>query len=122
MISYKNGRNGAIVERVGAIRLHNFKVADNLEAGIEWSLSDDVVDGYASVEGGLIVGRSPNTEDILDNSPSVMGFVGPRTEGLRVNGLKFYNFDFPGLSAAISTCSHCFHDNASDSGARTVRY
>lgn len=122
MISYKNGRNGAIVERVGAIRLHNFKVADNLEAGIEWSLSEDVVDGYASVEGGLIVGRSPNTEDILDNSPSVMGFVGPRTEGLRVNGLKFYNFDFPGLSAAISTCSHCFHDNATDSGARTVRY
>jgi hypothetical protein len=50
MISYKNGRNGAIVERVGAIRLHNFKVADNLEAGIEWSLSEDVVDGYASVE------------------------------------------------------------------------
>jgi hypothetical protein len=51
-----------------------------------------------------------------------MGFVGPRTEGLRVNGLKFYNFDFAGTSAAISTCSHCFHDNATDSGARTVRF
>ena len=29
LVSYKNGRNGAIAERVGAVQFHNFKTADN---------------------------------------------------------------------------------------------
>lgn len=44
---WKNQRNGAIAERVGDVRFKNFKVADNLLAGIEVSVSNDVEDGYA---------------------------------------------------------------------------
>jgi len=120
LISYKNGRNGAIAERIGAMKFHNFKTADNMEAGIEISLTEDVVDGYASIEGGMVVGKTSNSESSLDGL-SPIGFVGPRTEGFRVNGLKFYNFDF-NKAAGISTCSHCHHDNATDSGSRTVRF
>jgi hypothetical protein len=35
--------------------------------------------------------------------------------------VSFYSFDFAS-AAAISTCSHCWHDDATDSGARTVRF
>ena len=44
---WKNNRNGAIAERVGDVRFNNFKTADNLLAGMEFSLTDDYGDGYA---------------------------------------------------------------------------
>ena len=39
-LGYKNGRNGAIAERVGDVRFIDFKTADNILAGIEFSLTD----------------------------------------------------------------------------------
>jgi len=33
--------------------------------------------------------------------------------------VKFYNFDWNN-AAALGTCSHCFHDAATDEGARTI--
>ena len=45
--SYKNQQNGAIAEEVGDVRFENFKVADNLIAGIEFSNTDVTMDGTA---------------------------------------------------------------------------
>jgi hypothetical protein len=39
--------NGAIVEKVGDVRFYNFKVSDNLECGIEFSLTGETTDGKA---------------------------------------------------------------------------
>ena len=39
---FKNQRNGAIAEKVGDVRWENFKVADSLTAGLEFSLVSDV--------------------------------------------------------------------------------
>jgi len=50
---------------------------------------------------------------------TVWGFIGARNEWLTVKDVGFYNFDF-GESAAIGTCSHCFHAAATDSGGRTL--
>ena len=41
---WKNGRNGAIFELVGKVSVTNLKAADNVLAGIEFSLSNEVVD------------------------------------------------------------------------------
>jgi hypothetical protein len=38
-----------------------------------------------------------------------------------VNDVKFYNFDWND-AAALGSCSHCFHDAATDQGARTVSF
>jgi len=40
LTSFKNNRNGAIAERVGAVEWHNFKTADNKLAGMEFSIVD----------------------------------------------------------------------------------
>ncbi len=61
LVSWKNGRNGAIAERVGAVQFHNFKTADNVLAGIEFSLTEDIRDDYAKVVGGLVIGRTENS-------------------------------------------------------------
>lgn len=45
--SWKNNRNGAIAEKVGDVRFVNFKVADNLVGGIEFSLTGETMDGTA---------------------------------------------------------------------------
>ena len=45
--SYMNQQNGAIAEEVGDVRFENFKVADNLIAGIEFSNTDVTMDGTA---------------------------------------------------------------------------
>ena len=44
--SYKNQMNGAIAELVGDVRWLNFKVADNLIAGLEFSVCT-TMDGTA---------------------------------------------------------------------------
>jgi hypothetical protein len=49
----------------------------------------------------------------------VRGIVTPRSENFTVQDVTFYNYDFK-KSTAFWTCSHCFHDAATDSGARTV--
>ena len=67
LVSYKNKRNGAIVERAGAIEWINFKVADNMEVGMEMSRTDDNKQGgWAKITGGLVIGKSENTEEALE--------------------------------------------------------
>jgi len=78
--SYKNQRNGAIALDIGAVRFENFKVSDNLLAGIEVELTDNVRDGNAKVDGALIIGHSDNAEEMTAMFPS-RGVIGPRTEG-----------------------------------------
>jgi len=94
-------------------------VADNLLAGIEFSLTDMHGDNTTRVDNALIIGRTNNT-DIYLNSATPFGFIGPRTENFRIENSRFFNFDW-GEAAALSSCSHCFHGAATDSGARTVR-
>jgi hypothetical protein len=45
--SWKNRGDGATFDRVGDVRLLNFTAADNLESGIEYSLTDLTPDGTA---------------------------------------------------------------------------
>jgi cell surface hyaluronidase len=44
-LGYSNNDNGAIAERVGDVRFTNFKVADNIMTGIEFSIAGEVMDG-----------------------------------------------------------------------------
>jgi hypothetical protein len=120
LTSWKNGRNGAIAERVGDVRFHNFKVADNKLAGIEFSLTDEYGDNTTTINNALIIGRTNNSETALEMSRP-FGIIGPRTENFRVDNVRFFNFDW-NEAAALSSCSHCFHPAATDSGARTIRF
>ena len=115
--SWKNGKNGAIAERVGAVEFIDFKTADNKVAGIEVSVSSDMIDGYTKIVDALVVGRSSNADSSTLNS-SPHGIITPRTENFTIDGARFYNFDFAG-AAALGDCSHCFHGASTDSGART---
>lgn len=83
------------------------------------SVTSEAGDDMAGAYNSLVIGRSANTEALLEkNSPH--GIVTPRTEDCVVRGAKFFNYDFKN-SAAFSSCSHCWHDQATDSGARTVK-
>lgn len=117
LTSYKNGRNGAIAERVGAVEFHDFKTADNILAGIEFSLSENMLDGYAKIVDAVVIGKTTNADsETLGASPH--GIITPRTEGFTIDGTRFYNYNF-NEAAALGDCSHCFHPAATDSGART---
>jgi hypothetical protein len=118
--SFKNHRNGAIAERVGDVRFENFKVADNLIAGIEFSLTDQTMDGTAMINGAIVVGSSVNADEHTTSSFS-HGIITARTENFQVNDVAFYNFA-EGGKAAIGSCSHCFHPASTDSGARTITF
>ena len=121
--SFKNRRNGAIALDIGAVRFENFKVSDNLLAGIEVELTKNVADGLARIDGALIIGHSELAEDLtFINERTSYGVIGPRTEGFQVHNVKFYNFNKMkgGDRAAIGTCSHCFSAPSTDSGARTL--
>lgn len=120
LTSWKNGRNGAIATRIGDVRFNNFKVADNRLAGIEISECDWHGENTTRIDNALIIGRTNNTELILEESQP-FGIIGPRTDNLRIDNCRFFNWDWK-ETAALSTCSHCWHDQETDSGARTVRF
>jgi hypothetical protein len=120
-VGWKMGRNAAITERTGAVVFKNFRVADSGIAGVEFSAIEDIdAEGYAMMEGGMIIGNTRvNDADGLIETSTVWGFIGARHEYLTVKDVSFYNFDFED-SAAIGTCSHCFHPASTDSGGRTL--
>lgn len=120
-VGWKAGRNCAISERTGYVHFSNFKCADSAIAGIEFSDTSEIADGYAKVIGGMVIGNTGvNNEDGTLGTKRVWGIIGPRSEGMTIEGVKFYNFNFAD-SAALGDCSHCFHPASTDSGARTVR-
>jgi len=55
-VGWKNNRNGAIIERAGDVHFNNFKTADNILAGLEFSLTAGLIGEYAQINGALIVG------------------------------------------------------------------
>ena len=85
---------------------------------MEYSITRNIEDGWAKIVGGLVIGRSENSEEALDLA-SPKGVICSRTENFAIEGVKFYNFNY-NAAAAIGTCSHCWHDNNTDSGGRTV--
>ena len=85
---------------------------------MEYSITSNIIDGYAKIVGGLVIGRSENTEEALDWA-SPKGIINSRTEGFTLEGVKFYNFNY-NKASAMGTCSHCWHDNNTDSGGRTI--
>ena len=118
LTAWKNKRNGAIFGKVGDVRVHDFKTADNILAGIEFERSDMAGDNMATIKDSTVVGRTENTEELLDLL-SPCGVITPRTENFTLDGVRFYNYNW-GKASAIGTCSHCFHPAATDSGARTI--
>jgi hypothetical protein len=67
---------------IGAVRFENFKVADNLLAGIEVELTKNVRDGNAKVDGALVIGHSELAEELtMQMDHPTIGIIGPRTEG-----------------------------------------
>ena len=95
LIAWKCGKNGAITERTGHVIFNNFKIADSGIAGIEFSVIEDIVDGYAKVTGGIVIGNTGfNDFNGTTSNRTTWGFIGPRTEGMTVTGTSFYNFDF----------------------------
>jgi len=120
LTSWKNHRNGAIAERVGDVRFNNFKTADNILAGIEFSLTNNGAgDDTAGIYNALVIGKTENTEALLE-SKNPHGIITPRTENFVIRGVKFFNYNW-NSAAALGTCSHCFHPASTDSGARTVK-
>jgi len=50
----------------------------------------------------------------------VFGITGARTENFTIEGASFYNFEHK-KSAALGSCSHCEHPDATSSGAFTFK-
>ena len=88
-------------------------------AGIEFSLTEDVIDGYAKIVDAVVIGKTANADAETD-AASPHGIIGPRTENFTIDGARFYNYNF-NEAAALGECSHCFHPAATDSGARTYK-
>jgi hypothetical protein len=123
---YSNGRNGAIAGGTGAVQFKNFKVADNLLAGIEFEMTKEAkVMDMCFIDGGLVIGKSENAGTALNNA-SPRGIITPRGSDLfGVKNVNFFNWNWTGSgnkAAAIGSCSHCWHGAATDSGARQVTF
>jgi len=50
------------------VRWHNFKTADNILAGMEFTKTTMTMDGTAMIASALAVGKTDNTEELLEMS------------------------------------------------------
>jgi len=80
---------------LGAVEFHNFKVADNLLAGIDMSFAhNQVLDkDIMLVKDALVVGSTPNSEDLLLSGGGTRGIIGPRWDFFTIRNIKFYNLN-----------------------------
>lgn len=118
---YRCGRNGIIASFVGDVKIRNATVVDNILAGIEFEKTLVEEHNKTEVIGGRVIAHS-NSPDFDTSSvlnATLLGIIAPRTDWLHINGPKFYRYS-GSLHGALSTCSHCFHGAATDSGARTI--
>jgi len=76
-------------------------------------------DEMGQIQDSLVVGRSANPDDVIDWANS-HGVITAKSENHIVRNIRFYNFDWND-AAALGSCSHCFREDATDSGARTVK-
>lgn len=111
--------SGATAEQMGAVEWRNFKTADNLLSGLDWSFADpQVLDkDIMLVKDALVIGKTENSEPELTEGPGSRGIIGPRWDFFTMRNVKFYNFDF-GSSGALGDNSLNFV-LVPDSGART---
>jgi len=91
---WMNGRNCFIAKDVADLRVHGFRCADNLEAGVEISVTKDYNLGEPQVRGGIFVGKSSANQHPEIASASPKGIITARTENFAVDGAHFYNFNF----------------------------
>jgi len=78
------------MERSGAVIFKDLKCADNGLAGMEYSLTEDIADGYAKISGGVVVGDTGLTAEVsqyLRSQLQVTGVITPRTENFTVEGV-----------------------------------
>lgn len=97
----------------------NFKVADNILAGVEFEKTAEYGYNHAQLDGALIIGKTTNTEERLDLVAQPHGVIASRSEYLMIKNCRFFNLNWR-AAAGLGTCSHCFHPAATDSGARTT--
>jgi hypothetical protein len=100
---------------VGQVVFKDFKVADNLLAGIEFESCLESTE--IKIKSAIVVGKSTNTETSLD-AASPRGIITPRTDYFKLDAASFINFNF-NTAAALGSCSHCFNEATTDSGGRT---
>jgi hypothetical protein len=117
-LGYKNGRNGVMSEDMGAVVFKNIKTADNGLAGVEVNKVISVWDNMARLEDAVLVGQTTNNAEAT-GSPH--GIIAPQRDGWRAVNVRFYNYDFNN-AAALGSCSHCFSEPATDSGARETKF
>jgi hypothetical protein len=106
---WKCGRNAVIAERMGDVRLFNFKAADNARVNMEMSMTDYYGDNKAQIDGALVIGKSNNVDPVnvdMINTVSPRGVEMPQREFFTVKNVRFYNYNW-NSAAALGTCSHC---------------
>lgn len=91
-VTWKNREDGVLGEKLGSIIFRNMKIADSKHAGFEAYKTNYTTEGV-SVENFMIVGKSNNPETSENFYLESRGIIAPRTNGLSVTNVRFYNFD-----------------------------
>ncbi len=90
-------------------------------AGIDISTSDHAYEDQPTINGSLIVAVSRGNSEEFSKYENARGIITPRTDGLLVNDIQFYNFAGVNMSA-FESCSKCWHPKLMISGGKTTKF
>ena len=91
---WRNNECGFLAEDLGYTTLKDFKIADSKKGGVQIHKTN-LTKEFVILENALIVGISKGNSP---SDPSVYfkdgrGIIAPRTDGFKVDGADFYNFN-----------------------------
>ena len=115
--AWKCKRDGAIGEELGDVWFVDFKVADNILAGLEVTYAHySAWYSTTRVSGAVVVGNSLNTEGLAGGAK---GIIAPQTDGFLIENVRFYNF--ASSQFIFGDSSHSSRCPVLDSGGRLVK-
>ena len=115
--AWKCKRDGAIGEELGDVWFVDFKVADNILAGLEVTYSHySTWYSTTRISGAVVVGNSLNSEDL---NARTKGIIAPQTDGFLIENVRFYNFNSD--QYIFGDSSHSSRCPVLDSGGRLVK-
>lgn len=106
-VLYSNGEAGLLAEQMGNTIFRNLTIADSGLAGMQFHKTNFTKEPVI-VQDCIIIGQTATNGLPLANLSNAYGLITPRTDGFRVNGLKFINF--PSVMTVYQSCSVCHNE------------
>ena len=121
MTLWRNEECGFLGEYLGNALITKIKTADSRKGGLQFHKTNYTKE-YVQAVDCLVVGYSAGNApaDVDTTYHNARGFIASRTDGLKADNIRFYNFK--GTMTPLQSCSECHDKKLWVTGGKTTYF